>query len=203
MLLNLTELKKPIDKNQYKKSEIDFIKYFKVNRIESIINQFTILLEKSSKEEEIQKFLEKYPILINQYSKVYPKFKLGENYITDFVIKNILDQGIHYTLVEIEKSNMRVLNKDRTFTSDFNKAYKQVLDWKVWLQKNQVYIQGKLEGFESPSFIIIGGRSEGISEKGKENIRAWNRSQNNIKFYTYDDILKRVEEYLNNIKQYS
>ena len=95
----------------------------------------------------------------------YPKQKLGEDFVTDFILVNMLDQGPKYTLVEIEKPSMRILTEGNEFTAEFKHTEKQVLDWGIWLEQNQDYIQRRLELFESPAYLIIGGRSKDMSEE--------------------------------------
>ena len=166
-----------------------------------IIDQLGELLENATNEEEIQKFLKEHTILIQPYTEKIPKQKLGEDWITDFVLVNMLDQGLKYTFVEIEKPNMRILTKGGEFTAEFKHAEKQILDWDIWLQDNQDYIQRKLKDFESPAYLIIGGRSKNIGEEQKRYIRAWNRSQKNTTFLTYDDLLEKAKELLGTLRK--
>ncbi len=61
-------------------------------------------------------------------SEIIPKQKLGEDFVTDFVILNILDQGPVYTLVELEKSSHPILTQDNVLTSNVNHAVRQTRD---------------------------------------------------------------------------
>ena len=180
-----------------KKAEREDILY----KLEKVIKDFERLLEISHKEEEIQKFLKKNPILIQPCNQIIPKQKLGEDFVTDFVLVNILDQGVIYTLVEIEKPSMRVLTKKGEFSAEFKHAERQILDWKIWIQNNQDYLQRKLKDFRNPKYLIIGGRSKNLSENEKRRIRIWNDSHKDIKFLTYDDILERAKELLKSLRE--
>lgn len=173
-----------------------------LHKIENLIRDFEEILENATKEEEIQEFLKENTILIKQHSKKIPKQKLGEEWITDFVLVNMLDQGPKYTLVEIEKPSMKILTKGNEFTAEFKHAEKQILDWDIWLQSNQDYIQRKLNGFESPNYLIIGGRSKNLDDKQKRYIRAWNRSQSNTTFSTYDDLIRQTNELLKTLREF-
>ena len=170
-------------------------------KLEKLIKDFEILLETSHKEEEIQKFLENNPILIQPCNQIIPKQKLGEDFVTDFILVNVLDQGVIYTLVEIEKPSMRVLTKNGEFSAEFKRAEKQILDWKIWIQDNQDYLQRKLRDFRDPKYLIIGGRSKNLSENEKRRIRVWNASHKDIEFLTYDDILERAKELLKSLRE--
>ena len=171
-------------------------------KYEDVINQFEDLLDDATKEEEVQQFLKEYPFLIRQSMYVYPKQKLGEDFVTDFILVNMLDQGPKYTLVEIERPSMRILTEGNEFTAEFKHAEKQILDWIIWLEQNQDYIQRRLERFESPSYLIIGGRSKDMTEEEKRYIRAWNRSQKNTEFLSYDDLLVQARELLASLRKY-
>lgn len=180
------------------KDEKNIIEYLKTT-----INDFEELLNNATREEEIQKFLKENTILIQPCTKKIPKQKLGEDFITDFVLVNTLDQGYKYTFVEIEKSDMPILTKNNEFRSEFKHAEQQTIDWDIWLQENAAYIKGKLEGFEyPPKYLIIGGRSKNMDEDERRYIRAFNRSRQNTEFLTYDDILKRAEELLKSLDKH-
>jgi len=171
-------------------------------KYEDVINQFEYLLDNATKEEAVQQFLKEYPLLIRPYMYAYPKHKLGEDFVTDFILLNMLDQGPKYTLVEIEKPSMRILTEGNEFTAEFRHAEKQILDWSIWLEQNQDYIQRKLERFESPAYLIIGGRSKYMTEEEKRYIRAWNRGQKNTEFLSYDDLLVQARELLESLRKY-
>jgi hypothetical protein len=185
---------KPLDNKIEDKKSIN-------ESIKSKIDAFKDLLEIATTEEEIQKYLKENPILIQTYSELIPKQKLGEDFITDFVLVNIIDQGSKYTFVEIEKANMPIFTKQGEFTYQFKHAEKQILfEWDTWLQDNQDYIKRKLTGFEyPPKYLIIAGRSEEMNETEKKYIRSYNRNQENLEFLTYDDIIKKSEELLKSI----
>lgn len=161
---------------------------------------FDDLLNTSSREEELQVFLKEHPIIIQPYSKIYPKKKLGEDFITDFVFASTLEQGIKYTFVEIEKAAMPIFTKDGELTAEFNHAQKQTLDWDVWLEQNIDYLRKKLSGLEKPNFLIIAGRSINFDDNNRGILRAWNRRQNNAEFLTFDDISFRLGELIDNLQ---
>lgn len=171
-----------------------------LNEIESLLLDFKLLLGKAKNEEEIQIFLNSHPILIQPFSNIFPKQKLGEDFITDFVFASILDQGIKYTFVELEKATMPIITKKGEFTSEFKHAEKQTLDWEIWLDKHKSYLESKLPKLESPNYLIIAGRSINLNEENKTLIRAWNRRQKNTEFITYDDLIKKTSELIESLK---
>ena len=165
------------------------------------VGQFRDLLTGGAREEEIQIFLKENSFFLKPVSEVIPKQKLGEDFITDFVLLNILDQGPSYTLVEIERASDKVLTKDKLLTEPVNRAIKQTRDWDVWLEQNKAYIQGKLRGFETPQYLVVIGRSNEMSDEEKAYLRSYNREYKNISLLTYDDLLKQAEEFLESLHQ--
>jgi hypothetical protein len=161
--------------------------------------QFRTLLSGGASEEDIQKFLKDNPFLLRPASEVIPKQKLGEDFVTDFALLNILDQGPIYTLVEIERASHRVLTKDKLLSEPVSRAIKQTRDWDVWLEQNKAYIQGKLHGFETPQYLIVIGRSNDMDAEEKAYLRSYNREYKNTALLTYDDLLKQAEEFLESL----
>ncbi len=163
--------------------------------------QFEELLKSSNKEEELQLFIKEYPIIVQPYSTIYPKKKLGDDFVTDFVYSNTLEQGIKYTFVEIEKASMPIFTKNGELTAEFNHAQKQTLDWEIWLEQNINYLKNKLTGLEKPNFLIIAGRSTNFTEANRAILRAWNRRQNNTEFLTFDDVSFKFGELIKNMEE--
>ena len=162
-----------------------------ITRLKEISSNFEKLLNDAEKEEELQIFLKENPMLLHPTAEIIPKKKLGEDFITDFVLVAPSDQGPTYTLVEIEKSLHPILVKDNSLSSQTNHAIKQTRDWDVWLESNKAYLQGKLPGFETPLYLVIIGRGNLLDETAKSYLRSYNRDWKNIELLTYDDILVR------------
>jgi len=165
------------------------------------IGQFRNLLTGSAREEDLQSFLKENSFFLKPASEVIPKQKLGNDFITDFVLLNILDQGPSYTFVEIERASHKVLTKDKLLAEPVNMAIKQTRDWDVWLERNKAYIQGKLRGFETPQYLVVIGRSNKMSDEEKAYLRSYNREYMNISLLTYDDLLKQAEEFLESLNR--
>ena len=140
------------------------------------------------------------PFLLKPASIVIPKKKLGEDFVTDFVIVNILDQGSVYTLVELEKSSHPILTQNNELTAFVYHAIKQTRDWDIWLENNKSYLQGKLPGFEAPKYLILLGRTQGLEESKKAYLRSYNREFKNISILSYDDLITQTEEFLKSLQ---
>lgn len=168
--------------------------------LEDISLEFEHLLDDASKEEELQVFLKDNPLVLHPTAKLIPKKKLGEDFVTDFILVSPSNQGPTYTLVEIEKPSHRILVKDNSLSSQTNHAIKQTRDWDVWLEKNKTYLQTKLHDFESPKYLVIIGRGNELDDTAKSYLRSYNRDWKNIELLTYDDLLVRFIAIINSLK---
>ena len=162
-----------------------------IRKLRDIASQFESLLVHAEREEELQAFLKENPMVLHPTAEVIPKKKLGEDFITDFVLFTPSDQGPTYTLVEIEKSSHPILVRNNSLSSQTNHALKQTRDWDVWLEQNKAYIQGKLPGFETPKYIVVIGRGNNLNDIAKAYLRSYNREWKNIELLTFDDVLVR------------
>lgn len=114
-------------------------------RAQQLSSDFRILLEKASREEELQVFLRDHPeLLYPDFITCHPKFKLGEDYVTDYVLLVQGQQGIDHIFVEIERPDKQIFTEVGQFSAHFTQAKNQLLDWDNWTTKNHAYISRKL-----------------------------------------------------------
>ncbi len=148
------------------------------------LDEFAQLIEACKKEEEYQIFLKDNPTFINPLSsKVIDKHKLGDDLITDFVVKTLEN---NYILVEIEKPQDHIFNKHGDFSAAFIHAYGQVLDFISWVDGNVAYAQTKLPNISAPNGILIIGRSTLLTVAQRTKLDYFNSNNTRIKPYTYD-----------------
>lgn len=171
-----------------------------IDKLVGIAKQFEKLLKGEVREENLQKFLMEHSFILHPSAETIPKQKLGDDFITDFVLIATTTQGPSYILVELERASHKVLTKDHTLASPVNHAIKQTRDWDMWLESNKAYIQNKLPGFETPNYIIVIGRSNNFGEKQKAYLRSYNREWKNIELITYDDLLIRFRSTIEKLK---
>ncbi|MBL7128424.1 MAG: DUF4263 domain-containing protein [Ignavibacteria bacterium] len=171
-----------------------------IERLETQLHEFETLLDTSPREEELQIFLKENPYLLKISSEFIPKQKLGEDFITDFVLIELLDQGNKYTLVEIEKSSHNILTKDGQLTNEVNKALTQISDWRNWIEKNKNYMAGKIKDFETPNYMIVIGRTKEFDVERKEKLRSYNRGYSDVIILSYDDLIMQTKEWIRNLK---
>ena len=171
--------------------------------LKKLAAEFATLLDAQGREEELQLFLKRHPFILHPSAECIPKQKLGEDFVTDFVLVETTTQGPRYVLVELERVSHVLLTKDLILSGPVNHAIKQTRDWDVWLERNKTYIQNKLAGFETPTFLVIIGRGNNLSEDEKAYLRSYNREWKHIQLLTYDDVLSRFTSTIANLEAMS
>lgn len=168
--------------------------------LKQLADSFASLIAAGTKEEELQVFLKSNPFILHPSAECIPKKKLGEDFVTDFVLVATTTQGPTYILVELERASHQILTKDLVLSGPVNHAIKQTRDWDVWLEKNKAYIQNKLPGFETPSYLVVIGRGDALTEEERAYLRSYNREWKNTSLLTYDDVLARFRSTITNLE---
>ncbi|RLA43302.1 MAG: hypothetical protein DRR42_21955 [Gammaproteobacteria bacterium] len=163
------------------------------SRSNELLEEFYELLQSAKKEEKIQVFLANHPeFLYPDFIKCYPKFKLGEDYVTDYVLLVQGQNGPEYIFVEIERVDKKIFTNSGQFSASFTQAKDQLLDWDNWLTKNHAYVSSKLPNLFKPQFHLVVGRDMSLNQEQKEKITSEFTSTNR-RFSTYDDLAIRFE----------
>ena len=165
---------------------------YTLNRLTAIADEFEALLHSAENEETLQVYLKQHPYVLDQNAQLIPKQRLGEDFVTDFVLIEATANGPTYWMIEIEKATHPILTKNGCLSSSTTQAIKQTREWDVWMEKNKAYLQNRLPGFESPRFAVVIGRSSLLSDNEKALIRSYNRSFLNLVLWSYDDVLTRL-----------
>lgn len=170
----------------------------KLRLIRDAVEKLEEILKAEGREEEAHQFLKSNGTILGLTSTIDPisKFKLGDDFETDFVIKEI-PEG--YILIEIERPDIRLFKKVKKGRPperhrDLNHAIEQVETWKAWISKYHSYISSKLPGISpSPMCWIIAGRSTHLSKEEENRLTEINQEyRSSYKIFTYDDLLARV-----------
>lgn len=112
---------------------------------EKLLEQYFDVIEKNGNtENQIQEFLEEntifipMPFLLNHYlhmNCVISKFKLGNEFVTDFAYLTKSSDYWEFVLVELEDAKKKIFTNDKEniyFHSEFNHAYDQITSWKAF-----------------------------------------------------------------------
>ena len=106
------------------------------------------LVETSSGEGELQQFLTEHPwILLSTFvppwppALCFPKFKLGNEFETDFLIVTGVAGCTNCVLVEIEPPNQAMFTKAGVPADRTRQALKQITDWHGWIDDNRDFFR--------------------------------------------------------------
>lgn len=163
---------------------------FARQRFLKLEQEFSSLLDSSSRESELQDFLDRHPeFLYPEYLESHPQFRLGDAYVPDYVLSIQGYQGVRYVFIEIERPDKLIFTKSGQFSAQFTQAKDQLLNWESWLTKNHDYICGQLPDYYRPQFHLVMGRDANVSIEGREKLQ--NEFDGTVRrFSTYDDLLR-------------
>jgi Shedu protein SduA, C-terminal len=169
---------------------MDFVPLYRAASLRSIFNNFNKLISGHPSEELLQKFMEENPILLHQFpsNRILTKPKILLAYVADF---GIVTPTKELLLIELEKSDIRLLKKDGGIAAPLNHAFDQVRDWLHDVDEHRLAVLDSLEiAREEVSAIrgvVIAGRDSGYDAKDLRKLKGMDRGR--ITFMTYDDLL--------------
>ncbi len=186
------------------------------------MNNLSEILD-DSREETVQKYLEKNPSLLlaafgNRWvvNECIPKFKFGNEFISDFVI--VTGQSFSYdiTLIELEPPTERIFTQNGKYAKRLNDSIGQINDWLSWINDNMDYFKqslakkinnyygaSQINGLHTrrlfvSSKIIIGRRSMLTDEDNKRRATIYAQTNKTLEILPYDRLIE-IEELNNKI----
>lgn len=184
-------------------------------RIEDdLIEQYkSVINNKNNTENQIQTFLEEntifipMPFLLNHYlhmNCIISKFKLGNEFITDFAYLTKCSDYWEFVLVELEDAKKKIFTKEKEniyFHSDFNHAYDQITSWKAYVSKYKEIILHQIDKIRVPlnensvrfKYIIVIGRNDEKDNSEKRRAMFAEKSNNDIRVMTYDSLVSHCQ----------
>jgi hypothetical protein len=193
----------------------------KVCLFEELIPKFKKCLDEATIEEDIQVFLKENPALaLEAFSDgsapldVIPKFKLGQDLVTDFTVLGVRSFGkpYHVIFVELESPTDEPFTKVGVYSKHLNLAIKQINDWDIWLKnKFETFCADfpeKLPNYKSPNLrddlrgafmtykIVIGRRSDYTDDNRNARSSIFHSTNGRIEIMSFDKILDVAENFV-------
>ena len=109
-----------------------------------LFKQLQEQLSQCKNERELAPFLKKHLLLIRNTLNVHawncvvcqPEFRLGTEYIADFLILSADSGCWHAVFIEMQSHQDSIYNKDGSMTRQLNEAQKQIQEWKIWIEEH-------------------------------------------------------------------
>jgi hypothetical protein len=167
-----------------------FVRLYEITKLEEDCREFKALIESETNEQSIQSFLEAHPVFFARFSphRLINKPKILTKYVADFAILNARKELL---LIEIERSNIRLLTREGAVAAELQHAVSQVTNWiqEVSDFKTAVLDSLHIELREVAIVrgVVIAGRSPHSDDEGRALRRAFT---GNVEFYTFDDLLR-------------
>jgi len=153
---------------------MQFIPLYEAGRIQDIIGNYEQLIETTTDEEPVQKFLEEHPVFWAFLSPVKILHK------PSVLTKKKADFGILTThkilhLVEIEKPNTRLTNQDGSISAEIQRGADQIRDWQLVVGDHRLALLSELGLKESEvqeiRYLLIGGLARRTPATGLTKLR--------------------------------
>lgn len=171
----------------------------------------------SSREEDVQKYLASdLGLLLAAFgdrwhvNECIPKFRFGNEFISDFVI--VTGQSFRYkiTLIELEPPTEPPFTKAGKYAKRLNDALGQVNDWLTWIHDNDAYFRASLAKAMKSEYgasevdrpmqfgdrllvctkIIIGRRAMMSLEDNKRRATISDQTKDAVEILPYDRLLE-------------
>lgn len=180
------------------------------NHREELIRKFRSILDnEQSTENEIQKFLEEntelipLPFLLNHWlhlNVVISKLEISSSFKTDFAYLTKSSDMWNLVLIEIEDSKKNIFlknNENIKFSSEFNNAFDQVMEWKAYINDNKQEVLKKIEVLKKPlsrnmvkvKYVLIIGRNKEKDNSERKRRMFAEKSNEEIRVMTYDSLI--------------
>jgi len=169
---------------------LSFSVLYERRAIDQISKELLQLIKTNPREEDVQQFLSKYPIILHFLSplRIYEKPPILSKHQADFAI---LDSRGTLIFVELERPGIRLIRKDGATSAEMEHAISQVRDW-LFLYENHrgaVLECLNLRDREVTRVrgLVIAGRDEKYDTEKLRKFKWQDRGA--IDCMTYDDLL--------------
>lgn len=129
-------------------------------------------LRRKTCEEDVQVLLQRHPhILLDTFVPawaerwIFPKFRLGDRYVTDFLMVSRQSLSYDITLVELEQPWVPLYTRATVTSKWLNHARRQINEWHTWLTANRSYFLLTIERCANARILDNGGRASDLARE--------------------------------------
>ncbi len=172
---------------------LSFSVLYEHRAIDQISKELLDLVKTKPREEVVQQFLSKNPIVFHFLSpiRLFEKPPILSKHQADFAI---LDSRGALIFVEIERPGIRLIRKDGATSAEMEHAISQVRDWLFLYEKHRGAVLECLDVRDREvtrvGGLVIAGRDEGYDTEKLRRFKWQNRGA--IDCMTYDDLLSII-----------
>jgi len=169
---------------------LSFSALYEHRAIDQISQELLHLAKTKPREEDVQRFLSKNPIVFHFLSplRLYEKPPILSKHQADFAI---LDSRGTLIFVEIERPDIRLIRKDGATSAEMEHAISQVRDWLFLYEKHRAAVLECLDLRDREVTrvrgLVIAGRDQGYDSEKLRRFKWQDRGV--IDCMTYDDLL--------------
>ena len=176
-----------------------------IGKLENLLTPYKHCITGAKNEEDVQQFLKENPFILNPWGIIHPKYKLGKEYVCDFLIEDVLAPDFKYIFVEIEPAATELFHKgekrETEFRAKVHHALNQLSNWETWIRENIAYLRQDFQEFGQTSFILVIGRDANLSQAQRKVLMDENARVRNRTILTYDDLANRLEGMINSLRE--
>src|SRR5258707_6289436 len=162
---------------------------YEKSAVDSLRVEFINLLNTDPREESIQQFIERNPILLHQFpsEKLFSKPSILTRFKADFALVTPQKELV---LIEIERASTRLLRSDGGQHADLTHAIDQIRTWLHELSEHRLAVLDSLgidrDKVSKVRGIVIAGRDAGNDASHLRRLKGSDHGQ--VTVLTYDDI---------------
>lgn len=179
---------------------IRFVPLYERGALDSIRDAYARLLTTAKCEEDLQKFIEKNPVLLHQFpaERLFPKPAILTFFNADFALVTPMRELI---LIELERADTRLMRKNGDVAAPLSHAIDQVSDWLQVVDDHRLAVLDSLgvekEQVSSVRGVVIAGRDIGYDAQQLRKLKGVDRGR--ISLLTYDDVLFSLDALIRRI----
>ena len=167
---------------------------YEKSSLEALRIEFVALVKTATKEEQLQQFIAKNPVILHQFPAVrlFTKPPIFTFFKADFAI---VTPQRELLLIELEKSTTTLLKQDGGVAATLNQAFDQARSWLHIADEQRIAVLDALsltrEQVSSVHAVVIAGQDSGYDAMHLRRLKGQYRGD--VRFLTYDDLIYSLD----------